>query len=69
MSKSRYVRLKDLIKLAKKYPNAVLSYPVDKNSLDYSYQLAGEFYDELIEMNPDYVGCGSPRYRHVVVIK
>ncbi len=69
MSKSRYVRLKDLAKLAEKYPDAILAYPVDINKYDYSNQLAGEFYDELVEMASDFVGRGSPKYRHVVAIK
>lgn len=69
MAKSRYVRLKDLAKLAEKYPNAVLAYPVDVKKYDYSNQLAGEFFDEVVEMASDFVGRGSPKYRHVVVIK
>ena len=69
MSKARYVRLKDLAKLAEKCPNAVLAYPVDRNKYDFSHMLAGEFYDEVQEMHDDNVGPGNPRLRHVVVLK
>lgn len=69
MSKSRYVRLKDLAKLAEKYPNAVLAYPVDQNKYEYSNQLAGEFYEDFVEMHQAYVGRGGRKIRHIVVIK
>jgi len=69
MSKSRYVRLKDLAKLAKKFPNAILSYPVDPNVYEYDNRLAGEFYDEVVEMNSEYVGRGRSKYKHIVVLK
>jgi len=51
------------------YPDAILSYPVDQSKFEYSDRLAGEFSDELVEMHPDNVGPGNPKYRHIVRLK
>lgn len=67
--KSGYVKLKHLVELAKKYPNAVLAYPVDPNKYEYSSRLVAEITDEVVEMHPDNVGPGRPKYRHVVILK
>lgn len=69
MTKSRYVRLKDLVELAEKYPNAILAYPVDANKYEFSHKLSGEFYEELVEMHEEFVGKGHPKMRHVIIIK
>lgn len=69
MTKSRYIRLKDLAKLAETDPDAILAYPVDPLKYGYSNRMAGEINVELMEICSDDVGPGKPKYRLLAVLR
>lgn len=64
----RYVRLKDIAKLAEQHPDAILAYPVDAQKYGYSNRLAGEVNVEWVEMAEEDVGPGKPRNRLLAVL-
>jgi hypothetical protein len=68
MAKAKYLRLKDLKALIAKYPDAILTYPVNEEEHGYNHKLATSKRNRQITVHEAYVGKG-PKTRQVIVIK